>query len=276
VAGRDARRLRDRLRERRRQRRERKKVERHRRSLQGGRGRANRRINSAVRKATLTAALTLSAARPGVTEPQARRGGSGILAATSVPTLPDLAPAADNPPMMLLDPSRPKLLRSRNSRFDVHIEAAARKHGIAADLVRAIIQIESGFEPRAVSSKGAKGLMQLMPATAREMGARNLFDPRQNIFAGARYLRVLLDAFDGNLTLAAAAYNAGPTNVQRHGGVPPFRETRDYVEKVHALLGLGPPDLALPPPVQEALLTLRGVAPASSAFDVPLGPFRSH
>ena len=114
------------------------------------------------------------------------------------------------------------------------------------DLLRAIIQIESGFHPRAISSKGARGLMQLMPGTARDMGARNVLDPRQNIFAGARYLRLLLDVFDGNVTLAAAAYNAGPTNVQRHRGVPPFPETRDYVEKVHALLGLEPPNLAPP------------------------------
>ncbi len=228
-----------------------------------------------MRKATLTAALTLSTARPGVPEPQARRGGNGILAATRVPTLPDLAPAADNPPMVLLEPPHPSLLLSRNDRFDAHIEAAARKHRVGEDLVRAIIQIESGFEPRAVSSKGAKGLMQLMPATARDMGARNLFDPRQNIFAGARYLRFLLDVFDGNLTLAAAAYNAGPTNVQRHGGVPPFPETRDYVEKVHALLGLGPPDLALPQTVQQALLTVPETTETSSASDVLPGPFRS-
>ena len=123
------------------------------------------------------------------------------------------------------------------------------------------IQIESGFEPHARSSKGAKGLMQLMPATARDMGARNVLDPRQNIFAGARYLRLLLDVFDGGVTLASAAYNAGPTTVQRYGGVPPFRETRDYVEKVHALLGLDPPNLSLPPTLTEVDAFLKDTSP---------------
>jgi soluble lytic murein transglycosylase-like protein len=176
--------------------------------------------------------------------------------------------------LILLEPPGPRLLPSRDDRFDAHIEAAARRHGISVDLVRAIIQVESGFEPRAVSSKGAKGLMQLMPGTARDMGARNLLDPRQNIFAGARYLRLLLDAFDGNVTLAAAAYNAGPTTVLRHGGVPPFPETRGYVEKVHALLGLDPPNLATPLTVTDALFALPGDLQASLAPDILPGPFR--
>jgi soluble lytic murein transglycosylase-like protein len=262
----------------RRQRRERKKAERQqRRALRRAktRRRANRRINSAVGKATLTAALTLSAGRPGAPEPYARRAGSGILEAVSVPTLPDLHKADDGRPALVLEPPRPTLLPSKNSRFDAHIEVAARKHGVAVDLVRAIIQIESGFEPRAVSSKGAKGLMQLMPRTARDMGARNVLDPRQNIFAGVRYLRFLLEMFDGNLTLAAAAYNAGLTNVQRYRGVPPFPETRDYVEKVHALLGLEPPHLGPPATVTEALLTVPGSSGASLDLEDLRGPFRS-
>jgi hypothetical protein len=269
------------MREHRRQRRERKRAERQqrqqRRSLHRARARrrTKRRINSAVGKATLTAALTLSAGRPGTSEPHARRAGSRIIEAAGVRALPDLRPADDGPPVLLRDTPRPRQLLAKPSRFDAHIEAAARKHGVAEDLVRAIIQVESGFDPRAVSSKGAKGLMQLMPATARDMGARNLLDPRQNIFAGARYLRLLLDMFDGNLTLAAAAYNAGLTNVQRHRGVPPFPETRDYVEKVHALLGLGPPDLAPRPDVMEALLTLPGDGDASSLPEDLRGPFRS-
>jgi soluble lytic murein transglycosylase-like protein len=264
------------MRERRRQRRERRQVERQRRSLQRaqGRRRAKRRIHSAVRKATLTAALTMNAARPGPAEPSPRRATSGIIEALSVPTLPDLR-LADLPPAPLIEPPLPRLLPSRNSRFDAHIEAAARKHGVAVELLRAIIQIESGFEPRALSSKGARGLMQLMPGTARDMGARNVLDPRQNIFAGARYLRLLLDVFDGNVTLAAAAYNAGPTTVQRHGGVPPFRETRDYVEKVPALLGLEPPNLAPSPTVTEALLAVPRDLQASSALGVLRWPFRS-
>jgi transglycosylase-like protein with SLT domain len=263
------------MRERRRQRRERRKVEKQRRSLQRAKARrhANRRINSAVGKATITAALTLTAARPGAAESHVRRAGSGIMQLTNVPTLPDLRRGDDDPPMILVEPPRPRLQRSENSRFDAHIEAAARKHGVSVDLVRAIIQVESGFEPRARSSKGAKGLMQLMPGTARDMGARNAFDPRQNIFAGVRYLRFLLDAFDGDVTLAAAAYNAGPTNVLRYRGIPPFPETRDYVERVHDLLGLEPPTLAAPPTTAEALLTVPGIDPAEPE---PIrGPFRS-
>lgn len=265
--------------ERRRQRRERRKTERqHRRAVRRARSRrrAHRRLNSAVGKATLTAALTLGAARPGVPETHARRAGSGVLeAVATVPTLPDFRRADEGPLALVLRPPQPGPLLSTDSRFDAHIQAAARKHGVTEDLVRAIIQIESGFDPRAVSSRGAKGLMQLMPATARQMGARNVLDPRQNIFAGARYLRFLLDRFDGDVTLAAAAYNAGLTNVQRHHGVPPFAETRDYVEKVHALLGLGPPNLAARPTVVEALLELPGEIGASSPSEDRRGPFRS-
>jgi soluble lytic murein transglycosylase-like protein len=218
--------------------------------------------------------LTLGAARPGVPEPSARRAASGIRVAASVRPLPELI-ATNVPPAFPIEPARTRRLRPRNKRFDPYIEAAARKHGIDADLVRAIIEVESGFDARAVSSRGAKGLMQLMPGTARDMGARNVLDPRQNIFAGARYLRLLLDVFDGNLTLAAAAYNAGLTNVQRHGGVPPFHETRDYVQRVHALLGLEPPDLEQRPATMEARLTLPGEGVEWLFPDVVRGPFRS-
>jgi soluble lytic murein transglycosylase-like protein len=104
-------------------------------------------------------------------------------------------------------------------------------------LVRAVIQTESQFDPHAVSSVGAQGLMQLMPATARRFGVTDAFDPRQNIFGGTRYLRVLLDMFQGDVVLATAAYNAGEGAVSRYGGVPPYRETQGYVRKIQALLG---------------------------------------
>jgi hypothetical protein len=126
---------------------------------------------------------------------------------------------------------------SANTAFDLHINAAAALHGVSRDLVRAVIQVESAFDSRAVSTAGARGLMQLMPATARRLGVTDSFDARQNIFAGTRYLRILLDAYREDVSLAAAAYNAGENAVARYGGIPPFRETQDYVRKVNALLG---------------------------------------
>ena len=110
--------------------------------------------------------------------------------------------------------------------------AAARRHGLDPELVMAVVSVESGFRPEAVSPKGARGLMQLMPRTAESLGVVDAFDPAQNLDGGARHLGQLLTLYGGDLTRALAAYNAGEGAVQRHGGVPPYRETRAYVKKV--------------------------------------------
>lgn len=125
----------------------------------------------------------------------------------------------------------PRLHRSA-TRFTEIIADAAEEYGVEAELIRAIIHAESAFNPKAVSHRGARGLMQLMPATARSLGVRNRFDPEQNIMAGTRYFRQLLDRLDGKVKPALAAYNAGMRNVRKYGGVPPFPVTRKYVRDV--------------------------------------------
>ena len=117
------------------------------------------------------------------------------------------------------------------------LEASSR-YGVPDQLVTAVIRAESGFNARAVSRKGAQGLMQLMPATASNLGVRNSFDPRENIHGGVRHLRGLIDRFPGNLPLAIAAYNAGEKAVLTYGGIPPYPETQDYVGKVLRFYGV--------------------------------------
>jgi soluble lytic murein transglycosylase-like protein len=116
------------------------------------------------------------------------------------------------------------------------IQEAAGTYDVDANLIHAVMQAESAFHPYAVSRAGAEGLMQLMPELSNEMGVGDAFDPRENIMGGVRYLRRLLDYHDGNLDLALASYNAGPGNVERYGGVPPFRETRHYVKTIKQIL----------------------------------------
>jgi hypothetical protein len=118
------------------------------------------------------------------------------------------------------------------SKYDEIIVAAAKKWDVDAALVSAVIKAESDYDPRTVSNKGARGLMQLMPATAERFGVTNAHDPTEAIYAGTKYLRWLLKTFDGNADLAVAAYNAGEGNVWKHNGVPPFRETINYINRI--------------------------------------------
>lgn len=126
----------------------------------------------------------------------------------------------------------PQELEASVPTYDHWIRAACRKYSLDPALVKAVIHAESRFDPKAVSPKGAIGLMQLGPVTARELGVKDPFDPKHNIDGGVRYLKDLLDTYEGDPKLALAAYNAGPTQVQRHNGVPPFKDTKKYISQV--------------------------------------------
>lgn len=119
-------------------------------------------------------------------------------------------------------------------KYDKIILKSSRRHNIDPALVKAVIIAESAMNPHAVSKKGARGLMQLMPETAKSMGLKNRTNPRQNIEAGTKYLKYLIDEYDGNIRIALAAYNAGPGAVKRYKGIPPYKRTRQYIQKVLA------------------------------------------
>ncbi|MCC5911606.1 MAG: lytic transglycosylase domain-containing protein [Clostridiaceae bacterium] len=120
--------------------------------------------------------------------------------------------------------------------FDTIINSAAKKYNLSPALIKSVMKAESNFNPNALSKAGAQGLMQLMPSTANQLGVKNVWDPQQNIEGGSKYLRNLLNQYNGDLTLSLAAYNAGPGNVNKYGGVPPFAETQNYVKTVSKYL----------------------------------------
>lgn len=232
----------------------------------GSRGAVDRRRGDRRAHLAAAGAIAIAMGLAGATDADAqiytRRNEHGVIEATNVP--------ADRG-FQLTYPGKGTLIHSAawrlrpnyNGEYDHHIAAAATLHNVRTELVRAVIQVESDFDSLARSSKGAQGLMQLMPDTARQLGVSNAFDPRQNIFAGVRYLRILLDMFGGDVSLATAAYNSGASTVQRYSGVPPYKETQNYVAKIQGLLaGLGAP-LALP-----ASASMTSYAPAENPFGV--------
>ena len=128
--------------------------------------------------------------------------------------------------------STPTKFKGNTGQYDHIVEAASRAFGVNPKLIHSVIRHESGYNPRAVSHAGAMGLMQLIPGTAKRMGVADAFDPHENIMGGTKYLRLLLDMFEGNPVHAVAAYNAGEGRVIKYKGIPPFPETKQYVARV--------------------------------------------
>lgn len=162
------------------------------------------------------------------------RDERGILVLSDQPAAPAAKPAAVSVPgTATLKATRPISAGTDVGRFDAIIDRESTRRGVRSELVRAVIHVESAFDPNARSPKGAMGLMQLMPGTAEDLGVVNAYDPEQNIRGGVAYLQTLLDLYQGDEVLALAAYNAGPGAVTRYGNqVPPYAETRAYVDKV--------------------------------------------
>jgi len=156
------------------------------------------------------------------------------------------------------------MMKTPRATIDTHVVEIARRYRLSEHLVAAVIAVESDFNSRAVSRRGARGLMQLMPDTAAMLGVRDPFDSRQNVEAGARHLRDLLNRFSNDLPLALAAYNAGPQPVVGHGGVPPYPETREFVRRVMSRLRIA----------DEAVASAPGARVASIRFAPPAAALR--
>jgi soluble lytic murein transglycosylase-like protein len=190
-------------------------------------------------RALVACATAFAVCAPAVADIYMHTAESGEITLSNVPSHAGFERVLAEPaPVPLAAPAAVRKAVPLDARvpYAPHIAAAARTHGLPEELLAAVIWAESNYNPKATSKKGAKGLMQLMPETARRMGVRDAYDPAENIAGGARYLRQLLDQFNSDLPLALAAYNAGPNAVLRHGTtVPPYAETRAYVPKVIGL-----------------------------------------
>jgi len=217
----------------------------------------------------LALAGIVATASAGYAQIYTRKNANGVVEATNVPDATDFR---------LTYPGKGTLIHSRgfrgyyNGQYDPHIMAASSLYNVSVDLVKAVISVESEFDQWAVSSKGAQGLMQLMPFTARRFGVIDAFDARQNILGGVQYLRFLLDLFSGDVSLALAGYNAGENAVARYRGVPPYKETRNYVQKIMGLLSgdMGSLRASSHPPVLASLTP--APKPTPKAKPVPVRP----
>ncbi|MEY4635096.1 MAG: hypothetical protein RJA55_894 [Acidobacteriota bacterium] len=195
-----------------------------------------------MKRSLLVLALTLGLAPPAVAQIYSWRDADGKLVLSDRPREDRGGMSTYAVPGSSAVRATKPLAVSKSALYDSSINEHSRRMGVPADLVRAVIQVESAFNPSAVSTKGAMGLMQLMPATAHELGVANPFEPDQNIRGGVTYLKRLLDRYHQNVELALAAYNAGMGNVEKYGDVPPFKETRNYVKKITGAAPAAPPN----------------------------------
>ncbi len=200
--------------------------------------RVGRRAAVGIVSALLLQVLCVLTAAPAAADIFLKRDRFGVLHFTNVPTdkgyqvMMRERVAVPRPGGIGASGATSSSLMVDSQAFDPIIAEVAGRYQMDRALVKAVIRAESGFQPRAVSRKGARGLMQLMPETALLHGVRNIHEPSQNIEGGVQHLRMLLDRYGGNVPLALAAYNAGEQAVDQHGGIPPFPETRDYVWRV--------------------------------------------
>ena len=198
-------------------------------------------IRSRFRKGLLhltLAAVCLAAAAPASAQIVTSRDANGNFVLSNRPKAGSAPVAAASAPRSDQTPAPRYVTLQRSRAYDDLILENARLNGVRADLVRAVVQVESAFNPNATSPKGAMGLMQLMPQTAKQYGVKNAYNPSENVRAGVAYLRQLLNRYENNETLALAAYNAGPGAVDKYDeSIPPYRETQNYVAKINQMAG---------------------------------------